>query len=295
MNDPRIDKLIDLIISYAQGNLEKRIDVIEEDDELNVVAKGLNMLGEELDYRSKELYAKQSETEKLLSELSSSYNNLMQFNYIVSHNLRAPVANIIGLCNLIHLPGISEEDKLQTISHINTAAQNIDNLIKDLSVLLAMRAPHNIKKVKVFLPSLVETISNNLEKQIAESKAIIKTNFRDDATEIFTIKSYLESIFYNLISNAIKFQSNNKCPEIIISSKKEKNIFLITVSDNGIGIDLEKYGDKIFGLYQRFNLEVEGKGLGLNMTKMQVEAVGGKIILESTPGNGTLFTITFPL
>ncbi|MCX6295044.1 MAG: ATP-binding protein [Bacteroidetes bacterium] len=108
------------------------------------------------------------------------------------------------------------------------------------------------------------------------------------------MKSYIESIFYNLISNAIKYRSNEGKHHIVISTKKEKNIFHFTISDNGKGIDLEKNGKYIFGLYKRFHSEVEGKGLGLHMVKTQVEALGGHISVESEVEKGTTFKITLP-
>ena len=240
---------------------------------------------------------KQTETEKekLITELSDKYNELMQFNYIVSHNLRAPVANLLGLSNLITMPGHSEEDKLKIIEHIQQSANKMDDMIKDLNVILSSRSTINIKKEKVFIHTLNQSITSTLEKQIKETNCYIKTTISEDASELFTVKSYLESILYNLISNAIKYHSVERRPQIIISTKKVNNDFLISVSDNGIGIDMEKQGQYIFGLYKRFNLDVEGKGLGLHMTKTQVETLGGKISIESEVGKGTTFNITLPI
>ncbi len=235
------------------------------------------------------------EREKLIKELSNKYNELMQFNYIVSHNLRAPVANLLGLSNLITMPNRTEHDKLKIIKHIQDSATRMDDLIKDLNEILSARSLINIRKEKVYIQSLIASISNTLEKQIKISKSSITIHIPEEASEIYTIKSYLESILYNLINNAIKYKSADRKPQIIISTKKEHTNFIITVSDNGMGIDLEKQGKSIFGLYKRFYLEVEGKGLGLYMTKTQVEALGGTISIESEVNKGTVFTITLPI
>lgn len=236
----------------------------------------------------------EKETEKLLAELSDKYNELMQFNYIVSHNLRAPIANILGLASIINMPNIKKEEKPKIFNYIQSAAEKMDEMVKDLGIILSARTPLNDKKEKVNIHNLIHRISDTLENQIFESGCIINTELSDDAIEVFSIKSYMESIVYNLISNAIKYKSPKRRPQITISSKKINDSILIKVSDNGRGIDLSQHEESIFGLYKRFHLEIEGKGLGLHMTKTQVEALGGKIAVESEPGEGTTFTITLP-
>ena len=119
-------------------------------------------------------------------------------------------------------------------------------------------------------------------------------SINDDATKIFSIISYVESILYNLLSNAIKYKSTNHKPKISISIFKKELLHYIVFTDNGIGIDMHRYGKDIFGLYKRFNFETEGKGLGLHMVKVQVQALGGKIDVSSTPGNGSCFNIILP-
>lgn len=173
------------------------------------------------------------ERENLLKELSEKYNELMQFNYIVSHNLRAPIANILGLGNLMTMPDTNEKEKIKIFGHIQQAANNMDFLIKDLNVILSIRSSINNLKEKVIIPALIDSISITLEKEIQETKSIIKTDIPDEASETFTVKSYLESILYNLISNAIKFHVENRDLRIFISCKKRINELLITVSDNG--------------------------------------------------------------
>ena len=233
--------------------------------------------------------------EKLTKELTNKCNELMQFNYIVAHNLRAPVATLLGLCNFFDLKNNSEDDKIKTIEYIQQSIKKLDELIKDLNVILSMRSALNTRKENVFVPTIIQNISDTLEKEITEINCIIDTAIHPDAIEVFTIKSYLESILYNLISNAIKFSVVNRKTEIVISTKKVDNNFLITISDNGMGIDLKNQGQDVFGLYKRFHPDVEGKGLGLHMTKTQVEALGGIITIKSEINTGTTFNITLPL
>lgn len=234
------------------------------------------------------------EREQLIKELSNKYNELMQFNYIVSHNLRSPVANILGLSNLFTMPGRTETEKIKIIEHMQQSANKMDSLIKDLNNILSSRSLINIKKEKVQIKPLLKSIMHSLEKQILESRVQFRIHINDNASGLFTVKTYLESIFYNLINNAIKYRAKERKPIIDINTKKIDNVLQITISDNGIGIDMKKHGQYLFGLYKRFYLEVEGKGLGLHMVKTQIETLGGAISVESEINKGTSFTITFP-
>jgi signal transduction histidine kinase len=111
----------------------------------------------------------------------------------------------------------------------------------------------------------------------------------------FTIKSYFYSIFYNLILNSIKYKKENIPPVIKISSCKFEDRILLKFTDNGLGMDLQKSGEQVFGLYKRFHTHIEGKGMGLFMVKTQVEALGGKINISSEVNKGTEFLIQFPI
>ncbi len=236
---------------------------------------------------------KENELEKTLNELTSRYNEMMQFNYIVSHNLRSPVTNILGLTNLIKTPGMSDQEKGDILDFIVSAATKIDELIKDLNVILSMRSAMDKKREIVHFVTIIKSISISLQHQIRSSKAKIETDF-DDTLSIETIKSYLESIFYNITSNAIKYRSPKRNPIVKITIRDHDDHVLIRIKDNGIGIDVDKHKESLFGLYKRFETSVDGKGLGLHMTKTQVESLGGEILLDSTLDKGTTFTIKLP-
>ncbi|HEY8401421.1 MAG TPA: ATP-binding protein, partial [Cytophagaceae bacterium] len=110
-----------------------------------------------------------------------------------------------------------------------------------------------------------------------------------------TIPAYINNIFYNLISNGIKFRKKDVNPVIEIYTRLQNNIPMILFKDNGIGINLKKHGDKLFQPYKRFELSTQGKGLGLHITRTQIEAMGGHIEIESEPGKGTTFKVHFPI
>ena len=285
-----VDEIIHYEGIHKNGHriwIESKIKLLKE----NNIIIGTQSILRDITERKKQ----EGQLNKTVKELNNRNNELMQFNYIVSHNLRSPIANLIGLSTLLNIPNIKEDEKSKILEYIHQSALKMDDQIKDLNVVLATRSALNEIKEKVSFPLLIRSICNTFSGQIRESEIVIKTNIQDDASEIFSIKSYLESILYNLISNAIKYKSNSRTPELMIDISRQKDFFVIKMIDNGIGIDLNLYGDYVFGLYKRFNLEIEGKGLGLHMTKNQVEALGGSINVESALDKGTIFSITLPV
>lgn len=232
------------------------------------------------------------ERERLIKEINNKYNELMQFNYIVSHNLRSPIANILGMSYILN-PNTPPEDVKQIFQYIMQSAESIDTLIKDLNEVLTARSPLNEKRETFSLTEIIKSVCNNLEQQIKASNAYVCLDISDESDELNSIRSYVQSIIHNLVSNSIKYKSPDRDPKINIRAWKEKAQIHIEISDNGIGIDLQKYGQQIFGLYKRFTTHNEGKGLGLHMTKAQVESLGGTITVESEADAGCTFKIVF--
>jgi signal transduction histidine kinase len=144
----------------------------------------------------------------------------------------------------------------------------------------------------VYFSELVADIQLSIGNMIAEEQFAIVSDF-SEVNEFMTTKSYLYSIFYNLISNSIKYRKTDVNSYIKIKSNLINNSLFLTFEDNGLGIDLDKKGDQIFGLYKRFHFHIEGKGMGLHMVKTQTEALGGKISVKSEVNKGTTFIIEF--
>ena len=116
-----------------------------------------------------------------------------------------------------------------------------------------------------------------------------------NCTEVYTNPAYFESILQNLVSNAIKYRSPERSPIVQINLIQENDYVLLEVTDNGLGIDLQKYGSRIFGMYKTFHRNKDAKGLGLFITKTQIEAINGKIEIASTVNMGTSFKVYFPI
>jgi PAS domain S-box-containing protein len=232
------------------------------------------------------------EREKMISDIIQRSKNLEQFTYIISHNLRAPIANILGIANVLK-GKVTDADRTRIQQFLFTAVEKLDDTVKDLNKILQIRSEITESRESVDLPELVLFIKSSIQNLIQKENAQILTDF-SFIDKLTTIKSYVHSIFYNLISNAIKYKHPHKAPVIQIKSYSYNNKTLISFKDNGTGIDLKQHGDKVFGLYKRFHENIEGKGLGLFMVKTQVEVLGGSISVKSELGTGTEFIIEFP-
>ncbi|UKJ08710.1 PAS domain-containing sensor histidine kinase [Solitalea lacus] len=229
----------------------------------------------------------------ITDDLLQRNKDLEQFAYIVSHNLRGPVASMLGISEILHSPYVTKEEKDQLEQFLFSSVQKLDEIIKDLNQVVQVKRGITEKKERVYLASLVEDIKSTIQNLLQNGDIEIRTNF-SQIGKLTTFRSYLYSIFYNLISNSIKFKKPHKKQLIEISSENYKDKIELKFRDEGVGIDLEKYSQQLFGLYNRFHLNTEGKGMGLFMVKTQVEILGGKIYVESEPNVGTTFLLEFP-
>ena len=234
------------------------------------------------------------ERERITADLIQHNKDLEQFTYIISHNLRAPVANIIGLSEMLKEDDLDADLKQQLVEKVSSSIRNIDTVIKDLNNILTTRNLLNEKKETVHFNDLVNDIRAGIAGSMENENVQFNFTF-DEATTIFTIRSYLYSILYNLSSNSIKYRQIDVDPVITIKTHKLKDKIELLFKDNGKGIDIIKNGAHLFGLYKRFDTTTEGKGMGLFMVKTQVEALGGSIKIKSKLGEGTEFVIHLPM
>jgi PAS domain S-box-containing protein len=234
------------------------------------------------------------ELQNYTKELVISNTELEQFSYIISHNLRAPVANIMGIALELN----DESHELETKKMLNNALMSsvtlLNNVILDLNTILRVKKEIAVKKELVNLSGIIDDIQLSIQNLIETEHVEVITDFVL-VNEFLAFKSYIYSIFFNLISNSIKYRQAQKSPLIEIKSYMKDDHLVITFKDNGIGIDMTKKKDQVFGLYKRFHQHVEGKGMGLFMVKTQVETMKGNISIKSNVNEGTEFTITFPV
>lgn len=239
---------------------------------------------------------KAAEIEKavIINDIVQRNKNLEQFSYIVSHNLRAPVANIIGLTDVVVDSELEIDIKNKLTADLTASVKKLDNVIMDLNYILQVKHTESKQKENVSLSAILNDIQLSVENLIRSNDVQIITDF-SAIGELFTLKSYLYSIIYNLVSNSIKYRRADVPPVLHIASKLNGSKIVLTFEDNGLGIDLTRRKDEVFGLYKRFHTHVSGKGMGLFMVRTQVESIGGTIAIESEVNKGTTFTIEFDI
>lgn len=253
--------------------------------------EAIRMVGAMRDITAEKLL--QIERDRITSDLVHRNKDLEQFAYIVSHNLRAPVANILGLGALLQKKDLDRETFNHCINALMVSTNLLNSIIIDLNNILQVRNEVNEKREIVDLPTLLRDIRISIANLVEKEHVVIKADF-SAADKLFSLKSYLHSIFYNLIINSIKYKKDNEPPQLKIWTERCAGKMKIHFKDNGTGIDLEANASKVFGLYKRFHFHIEGKGLGLFMVKTQVEALGGRIKLESILNQGTEFIVELP-
>jgi PAS domain S-box-containing protein len=214
---------------------------------------------------------------------------LLNFSYIVSHNLRSHTSNIESIISLIETAE-SEEERKEMMQLLKSVSNSLDETMSHLNEVVNINMNTHLVTKPINLSKYITNAKNTLNDQIILNKATFVSNITDDLIINYN-PAYLESIIYNLISNAIRYRSPVRNPIITINFFKENEIDFIEISDNGIGIDLDKNGDKIFGMYKTFSSNPDSRGIGLFITKNQIEAMEGKITVESQINIGTTFKI----
>ncbi|WP_026464159.1 ATP-binding protein [Adhaeribacter aquaticus] len=228
-----------------------------------------------------------------LNELLQNKNRQLEdFAHIMSHNLRSPLISVDGLMEYYE-----EEPDLDTASfvmkHIKAINKNMFHTVEDLNIILKTRIDEQVPAEEIDLLQVIEKEKENLGAAIIQTEAQLEFDLQ--VPYITLPKIYLESILHNLISNALKYRSPHRQPLVKIKSWEDNRSIFLSVSDNGLGMDLKKVEHKLFGLYKTFHVHENAKGLGLYLTKIQIEALGGEIQVESEPDKGTTFIVSFKL
>jgi PAS domain S-box-containing protein len=233
-----------------------------------------------------------SERQKLLDTATHQNERLMNFSFITSHNIRSSVTNLMSLVNIQK----NSPSNPEVIRMLDISVNKLHDTLENINELLHFE--HDLEKMKKTKCDLHETVQHALEqlvRPIMEKGARIKNMVSDDVF-VQGYPAFLDSILYNLISNALKYGLTDERKMILISNEVEGDQVIISVQDFGDGMDLDMYGKELFKLGSRFHPEKEqGQGLGLFMTKRQVEVMGGKIEVESELQKGTVFHVSLKL
>ena len=219
-------------------------------------------------------------------QLNQINQYLDNFVHTAAHDLRAPIANIRGLLSLLDLSAPEKAEKI--VENLKTSALRLDTTLQGMIQLIEAQNQQgdimrDIDMEEVFLSTL-----GDFDSELSSVDHEVLTSF-DECRHITFVLPYLHSIFRNLISNSIKYRKETGVLRIQISCTKEEGYVVLTYQDNGIGLDMERHGKNLFRPFRRFTSQASGKGIGMHIVKNMLVKTGGKIRVESQPGEGTTF------
>ncbi|ESU26553.1 signal transduction histidine kinase [Flavobacterium limnosediminis JC2902] len=226
-----------------------------------------------------------------LTLVTEQNKRLLNFSHIVSHNLRSHTSNIQSLINLIEMSE-DEEEKKELLVLLKSVSEALNETMDNLNEVVSIQTDINPVIEELNLNKFINRTLEVLRNQIVKNNAEIINNISDEVNVNFN-PAYLESVLLNFISNSIRYKHPDRDPKIELSSHTEENFKVLEIKDNGIGIDLNKNGDKLFGMYKTFTNNPESRGIGLFITKNQIDTMKGKIEVESKLNEGTTFKIYF--
>ncbi|WP_242527987.1 PAS domain-containing sensor histidine kinase [Allomuricauda sp. CAU 1633] len=263
--------------------LTSKIPLLDLDGKVN------GLIGISMDISG--LKKKEDQLRDLINVTSLQNKKLINFAHIVSHNLRSHSANFSMLLEFLAKEE-DEAEKERIVSMLSNASDNLMETLEDLNQIIDINTNVNLEKEALNLHQNINRVQNNLSAFLGKHQAEIQNNVPKNL-EVQSVPAYLDSIILNLMTNAAKYKSPDRKPIIRINASKHEKTTIFSFSDNGLGIDLEKYGGKIFGMYKTFHNNKEARGLGLYVIKNQIEAMGGSITVSSEVDKGTTFNVYF--
>ena len=212
---------------------------------------------------------------------------LLNFANIVTHNLRSYAGNLSMILELF-VAAKSDVEKDEMLSYIKDISAGFTNTIIHLSEIVEVQNTDHIKLRKINLNDYINRSIRALGFELISHKAVIHNNV---STDIFITANapYMDSVLLNLLTNALKYRHPARDPIITLDATVNGNEVIFSIKDNGLGINLQKYKDDLFGMYKTFHGNPDAKGVGLYLVRSQIEAMGGSIDVESEVGTGTTF------
>jgi len=263
--------------------LSSKIPLVGSDNKV----KGL--IGISLDIS--DLKRKEDELHDLINVTSIQNKKLVNFAHIVSHNLRSHTANFSMLLDFL-VSETDAEEKNRIIKMLMEASDNLLETLENLNEVVAISTNINLDKKPVCLFEKIQNVEKNLTAYLKNYNAVIINDVEEDL-EVKAVPAYAESILMNFITNAIKYRNPMRKPVVRLTAETDGDYTVLSIKDNGLGIDLEEHGSKLFGMYKTFHENPDARGIGLYITKNQIEAMNGKITVDSEVGKGTTFKIYF--
>jgi PAS domain S-box-containing protein len=255
----------------------------------NGQVKGFFVHGADVTYL-KLLEKKLTESNKIISDQN---NRLLNFANIVSHNLKSYAGNLKSILELF-IRAESEEEKKVTLQYLQNISKGFSTTVDNLNEIAQVQSQSELKLVQVNIHQCAAQAIEVLKVQIDSTHSVIHNKVDQNLTTLAN-PAYMDSILLNLLSNTIKYRRPDQTLVVEIKTEVKNNELQLTVKDNGRGINLEQHKNDIFGLYKTFHGNPEAKGVGLFITKWQIEAMNGRIEVTSEENKGTSFTVYFPI
>ncbi|WP_435625003.1 PAS domain-containing protein [Flagellimonas sp.] len=256
---------------------------------LDVDGKAYGLIGMSMDITN--LKQKEEQLRNLINVTAIQNKKLINFAHIVSHNLRSHSANFSMLLDFLIKEKVPSE-KERILNMLSSASDNLLDTLENLNEVVDISTNVNLDKKSLSLNEGIERVQQNLSAFLEKNQVEI-FNTVDKSLKVMSVPAYLESIILNLLTNAVKYSNPSRSPKITLEASKTEKGVTFLVKDNGLGIDLDRYGDKIFGMYKTFHNNKDARGLGLYIIKNQIEAMDGYIQVESSVGKGSVFKVFF--
>ena len=250
--------------------------------------KPLRMIGTHSDITDQK--NREQQLRRSFDIISEQNNRLLNFAHIVSHNLRSHSGNFQMLMEMVFDPSTTDEEKADLLHHLKNVSAKLSETIANLNDVITIQTNINLQKVNLRLNDYILKTLDILSGDIKKYNIVIKNEVPTDCYLMYN-PAYLESILLNFFTNSIKYRSDERQPQIKVKCFKEQGHDVLIFEDNGIGIDLKMHGENIFGMYKTFHGNKDAKGIGLFITKNQIEALGGKIQVKSKLNKGTTFKV----
>jgi len=225
----------------------------------------------------------------LLTITKDQNDRLLNFAHIVSHNLRSHAGNLEMLLDLIELDN-PEVTEIELFPLLKSAVNQLEETVHNLNEVAVLNTKTELNLANLNVSEFVNKAISSINTLVMENSVHLENNV-DDSIIVSAIPAYLDSIILNFLTNAIKYQSTERVPEVKVNAVREKEFIVLSIEDNGMGIDLEAHGKKLFGMYKTFHQHKDARGLGLFITRNQIEAMGGKVKVKSEVNKGTTFYI----
>ena len=218
--------------------------------------------------------------------------DLRKLTFTTAHDLRSPINNLLSIFSLLNVSKIEDQETLGYINILKSASENLKQTLSDYVDVLVQKESANQQIEELDFNEVLNGVLRSIRSLIEDSGVTINADFSQLKTVNFN-KTYLQSIFLNLLTNSIKYAKPGCLPVISIQTSTINGIKQLIFSDNCLGFDMDKVKDKIFGLHQKFHHHNDSKGIGLYLIYNHITSMGGRISVESKLNEGATFTITF--